>query len=63
MFVAGSFNSCKLKRFVEQPYRNLLLSSLASSTWNISWLWNTNKGRPQKQVQKATWKFVDNFIK
>jgi len=35
---------------------------VASSTWNALWSWNTNKGRLQKQVQKATWKFVDNLI-
>jgi len=27
---------------------------LGSSTWNVLWLWNTNKERLQKQVQKAT---------
>ena len=27
---------------------------VASSTWNVSWLWNINKGILQKQVKKAT---------
>jgi len=36
---------------------------VASSTWNVLWLWNTNKGRPQQQVPKATWKFAGNLIK
>ena len=35
---------------------------VASSTWNVLWLWNTNKGRLQKQVQKTTWKFSANVI-
>jgi len=35
---------------------------LGSSTWNILWLWNTKKGRLQKQVQKTTWKFSANVI-
>jgi len=35
---------------------------VTSSTWNVLWSWNTNKGRPQKQDQKATSKFVDNLI-
>ena len=36
---------------------------LGSSTWNVLWLWNTNKERLQKQVHKATWKLTDNLIK
>jgi len=36
---------------------------LGSSTWNVLWLWNTNKERFQKQVHKAAWKLIDNIIK
>jgi len=35
---------------------------LGSSTWNVLWFWNTNKGRLQKQVQKTTWEFSANVI-
>jgi len=35
---------------------------VASSTWNVLWLWNTNKGRPQTQVQKTTWRIGNNII-
>jgi len=34
---------------------------VASSTWNVLRLWNTNKERPQKQVQKVIWKFANNL--
>jgi len=36
---------------------------VASSAWSVLWLRNTNRERLQKQVQKTTWKFVDNLIK
>jgi len=36
---------------------------VASSTWNVLWLWNTSKGRPQKQVQKTAWEFFDKLSK
>jgi len=36
---------------------------IASSTWSVLSLRNTNRERLQKQVQKITWKFADNLIK
>ena len=35
---------------------------VASSTWNVLWLWTANKRRLWKQVQKITWKFSANVI-
>jgi len=35
---------------------------VASSTWSVLWLRNTNRKRLQKQVQKTTWKFADHLI-
>jgi len=41
---------------------NICWVRVASSTWNVLRLWNTNKERPQNQVQEVTGKFVDNLI-
>jgi len=48
---------------IGKPDSDHLLSFVASSTWNVLWLWNTNKERLQKQVQKTTWKLAEYLIK
>jgi len=35
---------------------------VASWTWSVLWLWNTNKESPQTQVRKTTWKIVNIII-
>jgi len=35
---------------------------VASSTWSVLWLWNTNKENPQTQGQKTSSKIVNNVI-
>jgi len=54
---------CQAKFLTSVKFLPYCWACVASSTWSVLWLRNTNRERLQKQVQKTTWKFADNLIK